>query len=661
MRLKARIGLRRSLLLAPLLLLVSPHVFSSQRPFVRTQQIHVARQDHDRNHYYAMHLHPHVDPRALASSLGLTFEGCLGELDNHYLFSLSRYEQDGLLDDPISHRLQRRSSADEPDIRQGILYVERQIPKKRHVKRWPQPVPHSPRFPDGDEIPPLVQEVARILEISDPMFPIQWHLLNPIQLGHDLNVTGIWRDGNFGENVTVAIVDDGLDMDSLDLKDNYFAAGSYDFNDHNLVPKPKLRDDQHGTRCAGEIAAVKNNVCGVGVAYRAKVAGIRILSGEITDADEAVALNYAMQENQIYSCSWGPPDDGKSMDAPGLLIKRSFVNGINKGRGGLGSIFVFASGNGGGQQDNCNFDGYTNSIYSVTVGAVDRMGQHPYYSELCSAQLVVAYSSGSGDYIHTTDVGLEKCADRHGGTSAAAPLAAGIFALALSVRPDLTWRDLQQLCVDTAQMVDDTDSDWETVANGRKFNHKYGFGKLDAYKLVEAAKTFEHVKPQAWHHGRQIVLEEDVPDNQGDGLTSVIAITPEDLKGSNLERVEHVQVRMNLTHTRRGDVVIDLISPEGIISHICTSRKFDSSPAGMVDWYFMSVKHWYPLVPERLGLANRESGVPLESEIGLSKYRMCERDSRGNGIPGNLSSGAPPLTLRLQNLIHSLAPTKIPP
>jgi kexin len=443
-----------------------------------------------------------------------------------------------------------------------------------------------------EEIPALVREVAESLDIMDPMFPIQWHLLNPIQLGHDLNVTGIWQEGNFGENVTVAIVDDGLDMDSLDLKDNYFAAGSYDFNDHNLVPKPKLRDDQHGTRCAGEIAAVKNDVCGVGVAYRSKVAGIRILSGEISDADEAVALNYAMQENNIYSCSWGPPDDGKSMDAPGMLIKRAFVTGINKGRGGLGSIFVFASGNGGGQEDNCNFDGYTNSIYSVTVGAVDRMGQHPYYSELCSAQLVVAYSSGSGDYIHTTDVGLEKCADRHGGTSAAAPLAAGVFALALSVRPDLTWRDLQQLCVDTAQMVDDDDADWETVANGRKFNHKYGFGKLDAWKLVEEAKTFEHVKPQAWHHAPTVVVEEDIPDT-AEVVTSFVSVGTDDLRGSNLERVEHVQVRMNLTHTRRGDVVIDLISPEGIVSHICTSRKFDTSNAGMVDWYFMSVKHWY--------------------------------------------------------------------
>jgi kexin len=332
-------------------------------------------------------------------------------------------------------------------------------------------------------------------------------------------------------------------------------------------------------------------VCGVGVAYKACVVGIRILSGQISDADEAVALNYAQQENDIYSCSWGPPDDGKAMDAPGLLIKRAFVMGITKGRGGLGSIYVFASGNGGAQEDNCNFDGYTNSIYSITVGAVDRMGRHPFYSELCSAQMVVAYSSGSGDYIHTTDVGLEKCTDKHGGTSAAAPLAAGVFALALSVRPDLTWRDLQQLCVDTAQLVDEMDSDWETVVNGRKFNHKYGFGKLDAYKLVEAAKTFEHVKPQAWHHSKRMELEYEIPDT-GDAVDSTIMVTEEDLRESNLEKVEHVQVKINLSHRRRGNVVVDLVSPEGVVSHLATARSHDRSTDGMVDWYFMSVKHW---------------------------------------------------------------------
>ena len=87
------------------------------------------------------------------------------------------------------------------------------------------------------------------------------------------------------------------------------------------------------------------------------------------------------------------------MEAPGTLIKAAIIKGINQGRQGLGSIFVFASGNGAAAGDNCNFDGYTNSIYSITVGAIDRKGNHPYYSEHCSAQMVVTYSSGSGDAI----------------------------------------------------------------------------------------------------------------------------------------------------------------------------------------------------------------------------------------------------------------------
>jgi kexin len=188
------------------------------------------------------------------------------------------------------------------------------------------------------------------------------------------------------------------DLDVLAGGEQY-AEGSYDFNDHTPLPKPRLSDDTHGTRCAGEIAAAPNDVCGVGIAYTTSIAGVRILSAPISDADEAAALNFAYQTNDIYSCSWGPPDDGRNMDAPYGLILKAFVNGIQKGRGGKGSIFVFAAGNGGGAEDQCNFDGYTNSIYSMTIGAVDRKGLHPYYSEKCSAVLAVAYSSGSGDAI----------------------------------------------------------------------------------------------------------------------------------------------------------------------------------------------------------------------------------------------------------------------
>lgn len=87
------------------------------------------------------------------------------------------------------------------------------------------------------------------------------------------------------------------------------------------------------------------------------------------------------------------------MEAPEGILADAFVNGIENGRGGKGSIYVFATGNGAVSGDNCNFDGYTNSIYTITVGAIDHNNAHPPYSESCSAQMVVTYSSGGGQYI----------------------------------------------------------------------------------------------------------------------------------------------------------------------------------------------------------------------------------------------------------------------
>lgn len=66
-----------------------------------------------------------------------------------------------------------------------------------------------------------------------------------------------------------------------------------------------------------------------------------------------------------------------------------------QGRGGLGSIFVWASGNGGINYDNCNCDGYTNSIYTLSVGSVLASGRRPWYSEACSSILTTTYSSST--------------------------------------------------------------------------------------------------------------------------------------------------------------------------------------------------------------------------------------------------------------------------
>jgi kexin len=574
--------------------------------------------NYDTNDYYALHLDAQSSPSAVAQHLGLQLEGQLGPLDDHYIFSSPKQDRD-VVEESIQElrrrRKRKRDSSWEGHILDGVLLNQKQELKQRLFKRSVIPSLEE-RALNTEQATAARDVAAKSLGIADPEFNTQWHIYNTQQPGNDLNVTGVWLQGITGKNATVCIIDDGLDMTSLDLKPNYFAAGSYDFNEGVDEPRPRLSDDQHGTRCAGEVAAAKNDVCGVGVAYDSRIAGIRILSKPISDVDEAEAVIYGFQETDIYSCSWGPPDDGRTMEAPGILIVRAMVKAIQEGRAGKGSVYVFAAGNGAAADDNCNFDGYTNSIYSITVGAIDRTDRHPWYSEKCSAQLVVTYSSGATDSIHTTDVGLNKCTASHGGTSAAGPLAAGVYALVLSVRPDLTWRDMQWLNVMTAVPFFDQPSDWQDTFIGKKYSHQFAYGKLDTYAIVEAAKTWTLVKPQSWYFSPWIHVKHDIP--QGDqGLHSTFEVTAGMLKDHNLERLEHVTVIMNIEHTRRGDLSVELQSPAGLVSHLSTTRRSDEAARGYVNWEFMSVVHW--------------------GETGIGNWTVVVKDTNVNDHSGNFT------------------------
>lgn len=178
-----------------------------------------------------------------------------------------------------------------------------------------------------------------------------------------------------------------------------------------------------------------NGKCGVGIAFNAKIGGIKLLDGPVNDRIEGTALRVAQHLVDIYSASWGPNDDGKTVDGPGILAREALLRGVTTGRNGKGNIFVWASGNGGSNGDNCNCDGYLNSPYTVSIGSASQRGASPWYGEACASTLAVTYSSGAyqDQMIATTDLNNE-CTIKHTGTSASAPLAAGIIALALEVK-----------------------------------------------------------------------------------------------------------------------------------------------------------------------------------------------------------------------------------
>lgn len=593
---------------------------------------------YDTHDYYVAEIAPHgacgmrVGPRDVAEVLGIELVERVGELQDYWLMRTpqqSHVRRNG--HDPVVARWKQLRADDGLVPRcagciapgcaaRAVPSLEFQTLRQRHKRSVIyDPVHMRDEYPElrppirvtaewmadapaeiARRAPtPLLQNnatehFASRFHISDPIFYQQWHIANAETPGNDLNLTQPWAQNVSGRGVTVSLIDDGVDMHHPDLVAAFNPKASYDFNDHTHLPEPRIRgEDTHGTRCAGEIAAASNDVCGVGVAPGANVSGVRILSGTISDADEAAALNYGFQTSSIYSCSWGPSDNGRSMDGPHGIVAKALLNGIYNGRQGRGSLFVFAGGNGGISDDQCNFDGYTNSIYTITIAAVDSQGRRPYYSEMCSAIIASSWSSGHGKQIHTSDASFgdaPRCAHSHGGTSAAAPLVAGMLALVLEVRPELTWRDVQHIIIRSTFANNPRDPDWQRTAAGYMYSHKFGFGVVDAMHLVENARNHTLVAPQTWLETPRQEVNVKLPLHGAHNAT--IEITPDMLAKANLASLEHVTVDVWIGHERRGSVRVVLYGPHKTKSVLASPRRYDAATTGFNGWRFMTLKHW---------------------------------------------------------------------
>ncbi|XP_029773457.1 neuroendocrine convertase 2 isoform X2 [Suricata suricatta] len=433
------------------------------------------------------------------------------------------------------------------------------------------------------------------INMNDPLFTKQWYLINTGQAdgtpGLDLNVAEAWELGYTGKGVTIGIMDDGIDYLHPDLASNYNAEASYDFSGNDPYPYPRYTDDwfnSHGTRCAGEVsAAANNNICGVGVAYNSKVAGIRMLDQPfMTDIIEASSISHMPQRIDIYSASWGPTDNGKTVDGPRELTLQAMADGVNKGRGGKGSIYVWASGD-GGSYDDCNCDGYASSMWTISINSAINDGRTALYDESCSSTLASTFSNGRKRNpeagVATTDL-YGNCTLRHSGTSAAAPEAAGVFALALEANLGLTWRDMQHLTVLTSKrnQLHDEVHQWRRNGVGLEFNHLFGYGVLDAGAMVKMAKDWKTV-PERFHCvGGSVQDPEKIPSTG----KLVLTLTTDACEGKEnfVRYLEHVQAVITVNASRRGDLNINMTSPMGTKSILLSRRPRDDDSKVVRDY-----------------------------------------------------------------------------
>lgn len=470
---------------------------------------------------------------------------------------------------------------------------------------------------------------------EDPFWNDMWYLNRNARNSNlpDMNVTGAWDAGYSGKGVSVTFLDDGLERDHPDIEQNYDPEASTDINGNDKDPMPRYEhtnENKHGTRCAGEVAAVANNsVCSVGVAFNAGIGGIRMLDGDVTDSSEAASLSLNMDHIDIYSASWGPDDNGEVVDGPGPLAKRAFADGAQLGRKGLGSIFVWASGNGGRFNDSCACDGYANSIYTMSISSTSENSEKPWYLEECSSTLATTYSSGDerrGEHeIITTDI-HHKCTQKHTGTSAAAPLAAGIIALALEANPSLTWRDVMYLTVLSSEAKAIRSNNYIMNKRGLLVSSRYGFGLMNAGKMAEFARDWQNIPEMVSCSTQNSKFKSQTVIN----AHFVEAILNTDACQSSLNEVnyiEQVEIITTIRAPNRGKLEIYLTSPMGTKTLILPRRSRDSSDAGFTDWAFMSVQLWgeYPKGDWILSVASSDGSTVLIKDFQLIVHGTKEK------------------------------------
>ena len=207
---------------------------------------------------------------------------------------------------------------------------------------------------------------------GDTLFVDQWHLHNTGQGGGkpdaDVDAPEAWALEQGSPDIVIAILDTGVETGHEDLVDNIFTnpdeipgnesdddyngyvddVHGWDFSDNDNGPNPSHEKENHGTAVAGVAAARGDNNLGVsGICPNCRILPIKIgkYLGEgeeayvefVANGVKAHAIRYAASLADVLNNSWS--------EAPSDTVRAAIREATTAGRGGKGSVVVFAAGN----------------------------------------------------------------------------------------------------------------------------------------------------------------------------------------------------------------------------------------------------------------------------------------------------------------------------
>lgn len=362
---------------------------------------------------------------------------------------------------------------------------------------------------------PVWMERSRLTATTpnDTFFADQWH--HPM-----IRSTDAWDIETGSPDAVIAVVDSGVDTQHPDLWTHLLMGQSFvpsepyvdpNMNGTILDPNPYIM--AHGTCVAGLAAATGNNGIGVaGVCWNCSILPVKYNGnemGQVPASRKLDVLKWAVDNGAwVVNNSWSAASDTDSsgnciaVNVPDNFMNEAIIYGLTNGRGGLGTVMVWASGN-----SKC--DTAMNATLAtediVVVAALRKDGTITDYSNWGSAIDIAAPAGGDESDIvalATTDAtaankGFNPVFTENGypdlpdlaytkyfnGTSAASPVVAGAVGLMLSAAPYLTAAQAIQcvkLSAATSALMPCPYGDAAAC---------YGAGILDVRMMVENAKN----------------------------------------------------------------------------------------------------------------------------------------------------------------------------